>query len=82
MITPKVNNNGTSREELIQQRIRAREAVIQAIRVMSEMRPHGRDYLGDTETYHRDRVTHDERIAVLDKLYCELLDEAVAITNS
>jgi hypothetical protein len=82
MITPKVNINGTSREELIQQRIKAREAVRGLIAIMSEMRPHGRDYLGDTDTYNRDRATHDERIANLDKLYNELLEEAMAITNS
>ncbi len=46
---------------------------------MSEIRPHGRDYIGETDAYQRDLAIHQERFAVLDKLLNELRDEALAI---
>ena len=82
MLTPKVNINGTSREELIRQRLDARSKIRDTITALYEMQPHGRDYLGDTETYNRDRATNAERIEYLERLFDVLEEEALAIQNS
>lgn len=79
IMRPRININGMSSDQHIQQRIDIMTAVRDTIRSLSEIRPHGRDYLGDSEAYQRDLKIHAERIMVLDKLYNEIHDEALAI---
>lgn len=82
LMNPRININGMSREQHIQQRIDAMLAVRNVIKALSDIRPHGRDYIGDTDSYQRDLEIHAERIMVLDKLYNELHDEALSIQGN
>ena len=79
---PIVNINGTSREELIEQRIDARRAVTDLISALRHTVPHGRDYIGNQEAFDRDRAICRERFAALYTLYNTLLDEALNIQDS
>ena len=46
-ILPIVNNNGSSRQELIQQRRNVVEGIDRALNELRQMYPHGRDYQTD-----------------------------------
>jgi len=82
IMKPIVNINGTSREELIEQRIDARRAVAALMETLQHMVPNGRDYIGNQEAFDRDRAIYRERFAALDALYNTLLDEALNIQDS
>jgi len=82
IMKPIVNINGTSREELIEQRIDARRAVTALMETLQHMAPNGRDYIGNQEAFDRDRAIYRERFAALDALYNTLLDEALNIQDS
>jgi hypothetical protein len=79
---PQVNNNGTSRDELVQQRLDARAAVSAAIDALRQCIPHGRDYqtVGQPR-FTTARTLHRERMAALTDLWAELEAEAYAIQN-
>lgn len=79
IMQPIININGTAREVHINFRRRALNALVELMEAVSEIRPHGRDYLGNAEAYNRDLDIHKERFAVLDKLRNEIMDEALAI---
>lgn len=79
MIVPTLNLNGETAESHIEKRIKARQAIRTLMEKLGEMRPHGRDYLGDTEKYNAHLAIHTERIRWLDKLYNDLEEEAMAI---
>jgi hypothetical protein len=78
-LNPIPNLNGTSREELIDLRLAARDALLSAMKALGEMRPHGRDYIGNSEAYQRDLVIHNERVRALDGMVNDLFDEAVVL---
>jgi hypothetical protein len=82
IMKPIVNINGTSRTELIEQRIDARRAVTALMETLQHMVPNGRDYIGNQEAFDRDRAIYRERFAALDALYNTLLDEALNIQDS
>lgn len=79
LMNPQVNNNGTSRQELVNQRISFDCALQIAMERLNEMKPHGRDYIGKDHQYSLDRAVYQERFAILDKLRNENMDEALAI---
>ena len=84
MELPQVNNNGTSREELVQQRLAAREAVQAAMAAMNAAAPNARDFQttdSPATRYHAARSVYHDRFAFLDKLANELFDEALAIQD-
>ena len=76
---PVINNNGTSRDEMIQMRIKANRALHAAMKALQELSPHGRDYLGNNEAWQRDRDIFVARFAALDAMSNELMEEAVSI---
>jgi hypothetical protein len=78
-LNPIPNLNGTSREELIDLRLAARDALFAAMKALGEMRPHGRDYIGNSEAYQRDLVIHNERVRAIDGMICDLFDEALVL---
>jgi hypothetical protein len=81
LMKPIVNLNGTSRDDLIEQRMLAREAIRQAMEALQQTEPNGRDYIGHKEAYERDLAIYRQRLAMLDKLYNELELEAIAIQD-
>jgi hypothetical protein len=76
---PVINNNGTSRDEMIKMRLKAKRAVNAAMEALQELSPHGRDYLGNNEAWQADRAIHVARFAALDAMANDLIDEAVSI---
>lgn len=74
-----VNNNGTSVEELVNQRRAVMDGLSQAIEAMREMTPNGRDYPGRPEACKADREAHYARIAALSALSNQIMGEALQI---
>ena len=81
IMKPIISISGTSRAELIQQRIDARRAVMALMETLQHMVPNGRDYIGQNEAFERDRAIYRERFAALDALYNTLTDEALHIRD-
>jgi hypothetical protein len=79
---PIININGATRESHVQARIEARAAIQAAMKAVSELRPHGRDYLGDTARLDADMKIYIERFAALTALYNELEIEALEILQN
>lgn len=80
-MTPIVNINGDSREELVRQRRDVADACFALIKALSDMAPNGRNYIGNTELLETDRGIHRDRVALIDHLRNAVIDEAVAIQN-
>jgi len=80
-ILPIVNNNGTSREELIQLRRNVREGLDHALNELRLMYPHGRDYQTDPtgEQFKLAQKQHDRRVKTISDLRNEIQDEALAL---
>jgi hypothetical protein len=76
---PIANLNGTSREELIMVRVKAYNALRDAMKAMQELSPHMRDYLGNQETWQADRNIHIARFSALDAMSNDIMDEALSL---
>jgi len=81
MITPTININGSSTDDLIQPRIDARKALHAAIDALMRATPNGRDYpgAGGVERCVADRELHYARIKALAEIANDLMAEAVVI---
>lgn len=79
MISPIVNINGTSKDDLINPRLAALDHINDVIEELKNITPNGRDYPGDTERCMADRQIHYDRINMLRNLYNHLYEEAIAI---
>lgn len=79
IMRPSVNLNGTSRKELIEQRLDAANAVRLAMEAVQKMCPHGRDYIGDPVNFDHDRGVHWRRLEKLKEIYEDLHEEAEQI---
>jgi hypothetical protein len=78
---PIANLNGTSREELIMVRVKAYNALRDAMKAMQELSPHMRDYLGNQETWQADRNIHIARFSALDAMANDIMDEALSLQD-
>jgi hypothetical protein len=78
---PIANLNGTSREELIMVRVKAYNALRDAMKAMQELGPHMRDYLGNNETWQADRNIHIARFSALDAMANDIMDEALSLQD-
>jgi hypothetical protein len=78
---PIANLNGTSREELIMVRVKAYNALRDAMKAMQELSPHMRDYLGNQETWQADRNIHIARFSALDAMANDIMDEAQSLQD-
>ena len=79
---PQVNNNGTARDDLVDQKLTARTAIAKACEALRASMPHGRDYQTvDQERFIAARDLHRERMTLLNDLWAELECEAYAIQN-
>ena len=81
IMKPIISISGTSRQELIDQRIEAGRALMALMKTMSNMVPNGRDYIGQNEAYERDRSIHRQRFAILDAMHNNLMEEALHIRD-
>lgn len=80
MITPTLNLNGSSADDLIKPRHDAYDLLIAAIKTLGQVTPHGRDYLGDdVDRYAADYEAHYTRQQALYIIATEIVAEAVAI---
>ena len=79
MIKPVININGSSKDDLFGPRLDAMDRIGEAIEELKKVTPNGRDYPGDNDQCLADRKIHYDRIKVLQDLYIELYDEALAI---
>jgi hypothetical protein len=79
LMRPKININGSSRKELVDFRIAAVRTIQQLMIDLQHTKPHGRDYMGDSERFAADNAIYRDRFALLDKLRNEIHDEALAI---
>lgn len=79
MITPILNINGSSADDLINPRMKAISDIQAAIEALLQATPNGRDYPGDSEQCRGDRSLHYNRIEFLSRIGHELMQEIFAI---
>lgn len=79
MITPTVNINGTSRDDLINSRLEAMDHLMDAIEALKCVTPNGRDYPGDPARCAADRTEHYQRIGALTAMRDAIYAEAIRI---
>lgn len=79
LMKPQININGTSRQNMVQDRRNVADKLMEAMKAMQETKPHGRDYVGNMDQYYIDRDTYAARFGKLDSLRNEILDEALTI---
>jgi predicted ABC-class ATPase len=80
MIAPTVNLNGTSMNDLLDQRSDALKLIRQLQRLLANMYPHGRDYF-NAAIYKKAVERHRDQLAVLDSLRKEIEEEQLLISN-
>jgi hypothetical protein len=79
MITPKLNINGSSADDLINPRLAAMDCLMDAIEALSQAVPNGRDYPGNSTACLADREEHYDRIKAIKALREAIYAEAIAI---
>lgn len=75
IMKPFITINGTSREELIDQRIEARDGLYMVGWAMRKMMPNERDYIDRPEELKRDREILIKRCNILLEMSVNILDE-------
>lgn len=77
MMKPTIHNNGTSRDELMAQVLKATERIREAMTALAEATPNGRDYYPQgPDAIKAAGAEHRERIAKLR----EVLDDMEALS--
>ena len=79
MIRPTININGTSKDDLIDPRIKAMGLLRDAIEALKQVTPNGRDYPGDDAPYAADREEHYRRINAMNAIRDAIYEEAIRI---
>ena len=79
MITPTINPNGSSKDDLLMPRLNAMDLLMEAIEALKQATPNGRDYPGNAVACIADREEHFDRLAKLRALREEIMSEAVYI---
>lgn len=79
MITPQININGSSADDLINPRLQAMDHLMDAIEALSQAVPNGRDYPGNTTACLADREEHYDRIKAIKAIREAIYAEAIAI---
>jgi len=75
LVLPVVHLNGTSREELMDQREKAWEAIGDAFEAVKQMAPNGRDYYPIDGLLEKAIEQHKRRLRTLQELQDELQEE-------
>ena len=79
LMTPFITISGDSRDTLVNDRAAILPVLREAMKLMSETKPNGRNYIGHSEAYERDRAIYAARFSTLDTLYNAILYEALDI---
>jgi hypothetical protein len=79
MIKPTININGTSKDDLINPRRDAMDALASVVEILKLVTPNGRDYPRDLSQCVADRDKHHARLNQLRDIQNELLQEALYI---
>lgn len=79
MISPIININGTSADDLIAPRREAMDHLADAIEALTQVTPNGRDYPGDSERCVADREAHFIRLEAIKAIREAVYAEAIAI---
>lgn len=79
MITPQLNLNGSSADDLIEPRLKADRLLADVLEALSQAVPNGRDYPGNAVACTADREEHYDRIRAIRALQDILIQEALAI---
>ncbi len=83
MSLPTVHLNGTSREELVSQRLSVVTAIREAVVELRKAAPHGRDYyVQGPDAYNTARLIWEGRLAELEGIAERIRTEALAIQDS
>jgi len=82
MITPQININGTSRDDLINPRRDAIDHLMDAVEALKQVTPNGRDYPGNPDGCAADRNEHYQRIGSLMAIREAIYAEAIRIVNN
>lgn len=78
--SPKVNINGTSADELLEQNKEALRALLEAFAAVQQCAPHGRDYQTvEPEQYRLARQQHNRWLTQLDDMRKEIEQVALDI---
>jgi len=81
VITPQININGSSKDDLLMPRLKALDLINDAIEALKQATPNGRDYPGNAVACTADREAHYDRLKAMRKLYDEIMAEAVYINS-
>lgn len=82
LILPVVNMNGTSREELIEQRRHQLDWLRAALGAFRNAVPHARDWQTDPQRgYTKAREIHARRVTLLNKIKNEIEEEAFLLSK-
>ena len=81
MITPILNLNGSSADDLIAPRLNAINLIADAMEALKQVAPHGRDYPTNPQKCVEDRETHYNRLEDLENIKDMILEEALAISR-
>ena len=65
---PTKSLNGSSMRTMAEDHNKAYHALEEALRMVAEVAPHGRDYIGREEVYQAARAEHDEQLRSIRKL--------------
>jgi hypothetical protein len=79
VITPTININGSSKDDLLMPRLNAMDLLMEAIEALKQTTPNGRDYLGNNTACIADREEHYVRLAKLRAIHDEIMSEALYI---
>lgn len=79
MITPQLNINGSSADDLIDPRLKAMANLDLAIEALSQVTPNGRDYPGNAVACTADREEHYDRLNLIAAIRESIYAEAIAI---
>lgn len=79
MITPTINPNGSSIDDLIAPRVDAVLYLKSAIVALKQATPNGRDYPGDADRCTADRDEHLDRLVILRTMLEQIANEALYI---
>ena len=79
MITPQLNLNGSSADDLIEPRLKADRLLADVLEALSQAVPHGRDYPGNKTACIADREEHYDRIKAIKTIREAIYAEALAI---
>ena len=79
MITPTINPNGSSIDDLIAPRLDAALYLKSAIVALKQVTPNGRDYPGDADRCTADRDEHFDRLVKLRIMLEQIANEALYI---